>query len=315
MVTGCMLARGCQRYRGAWTRWGGGFASALWLGLSSPALAQRLDVHVAGACPNRAALQQALEPLVDTPVSTVTDTPAAPDPERVAQVEDAGDRYRVVVGAAARTIDDAARDCRARARVAAVFIALNRPPPASAPFATAPSQGLRFGLSALVGASWQGSAGRPSPGVGLSGWLAVDGLRGAVELSAYLPEPIGQTTTGPAGQTPRAELLRVPLAIEAAYTWSLAPLSIGPLAGVSLDGYSLRVEGVDEPEQAFRVSPGIRLGLLLELALGGPFQLSLRTGGQLYPRPYRLRIAPEASLGRTPSVLAFALLGLGIALP
>ena len=74
-------------------------------------------------------LEQALAPLVGGDAQH----PRAAAARARASVRDLGERYRVEVGAVAREFDDSARDCRERARVAAVFIALNRKKAQAAP--------------------------------------------------------------------------------------------------------------------------------------------------------------------------------------
>ena len=66
-------------------------------------------------------------------------------PDAVATIEDLGETYRIGVGEAAREVRDPARKCLERARVAAVFLALNLPseepatPPPPLPHPAQPS--------------------------------------------------------------------------------------------------------------------------------------------------------------------------------
>jgi hypothetical protein len=96
-------------------------------------------VTIAGpveSCPTPAAVAEALGAVV--PAVAVAVAPAGARPAS-ARIEDLGERYRVSVGAAERVVDDPGRDCRERARVAAIFVALTLFPPSAGAPATGPA--------------------------------------------------------------------------------------------------------------------------------------------------------------------------------
>ncbi|MGC4086954.1 MAG: hypothetical protein QM756_03450 [Polyangiaceae bacterium] len=93
-----------------------------WAVLLSCALATA-PAAAAGACPTRDAVQSAVRALLERSHAEVDGL------EDKFSVEDEGARYSVNVLDRRRSYDDAQRDCRKRAEVAAVFIALTLAPP------------------------------------------------------------------------------------------------------------------------------------------------------------------------------------------
>jgi hypothetical protein len=81
----------------------------------------------ADACPAPAAVAAALAAVAPGERVEV----GAPEQAASARIDDLGPRYRVQVGQAARTIEDPGRDCKERARVAAIVVALTLFPPSA----------------------------------------------------------------------------------------------------------------------------------------------------------------------------------------
>jgi len=75
--------------------------------------ADGVTLNVVGACPDAAVVRGLLNELLSGDEARGT----------IVSIEDLGPHYRVAVRAAATTFDDPARDCAARARQAAVFVA------------------------------------------------------------------------------------------------------------------------------------------------------------------------------------------------
>ncbi|HOU93139.1 MAG TPA: hypothetical protein PLU22_18935, partial [Polyangiaceae bacterium] len=107
-----------------WRRLGAGAALATAIVTEAPPVAAEAKeplVIEGGSCPSAAEVGAALEPLLDEPARSQL---AAAPAERL-RVVDHGDRYRIEVGTTVREVADPERDCAERARISAVFIAMN----------------------------------------------------------------------------------------------------------------------------------------------------------------------------------------------
>lgn len=280
------------------------------------------ELHVAvedGACPDAEKLRDALSPLLEQGVALVFE--ATPSTTRRASVIDSGDRYAIEIDGARRDVDDARRDCVERARVAAVFMALNmqaqpapQPVPPSEPEPEprepepeAPPMPPGFGATAFVLAEHATEVDRTAFGGGASLFYATEPFR--FELSAGVLAPI-ELRLEPRGDVRgRVQLTRVPLALTASYLLRLGAFELGPVLGLALDVLHLRGQGVERPQSELRVSPGLLLGAGAQLRLTPRIGLVLELQMRAFPRAYRLTVEPTGALGETPRLWLSGQLG------
>jgi hypothetical protein len=307
------------------------------LSLSAGSVAQpnrELRLEVRAACPDRGLLEAELAPLLrDYRLNESASTAL------VARVEDLGDRYSVRLGDAARELSDPARHCLERARVAAVFLALNLPtlkddpalrddaqsegpapaasPPAGenesndasavtegAPEARASTLALDLRLFGFAEAAPEAAAMSAGGGVGASlpfgPWALT--LLGGVSM------PTRPSHTD--GDLPKFELWRMPFAALLGFNARRGVVGVGLEAGVALDLLRFRGEAVPNPESSWRLNPGLRLGAVLRLRAGQRLAALLMPGFSYFPRTYSIRVEPSSTLAETPRWWLGASLGL-----
>jgi hypothetical protein len=245
-------------------------------------------------------------------------TPTTDTSARI-EITDLGDSYRIRVGSSERQVDDPQRDCRERAKVSAVFIALNLParapePPPQAqqeaapraqPPAEQPSQ-TQLVLQLL---------GSVDDAPELSG--TVKGLyvgaalrRGRIDftLSGGMFAPLGVVV--PERETTAYELWRFPTSLTIGVMTDDRGLSVGIAGGLALD--LLRFRGVDlpNPDSGLRVNPGLLLALPLRLHASRHVAAVLMPTLALFPRTYIVRLEPTRQLDESPRFWLGARIGL-----
>lgn len=260
-----------------------------------------------------------LEPLIGHEHKLARDQGASGEPGARATVRDLGERYEIEVSGVLNAQADAARDCAERARVAAVFIAMNvraptlpreepREPaptvPASSPApATETTPTWQLSLGAFASLAYVPSA-RVSGGGGLELWLTRAHLRlgltsGALSASELAIDP----------GSGHVELLRLPSNLWAGAMWRISRFELGALLGPALD--ALRAQGRDltRSESGWRVNLGGALALQSRLVLGAGWSLGALVSGSFFPRSYQLQVAPDARSAETPRFWLTAQLG------
>lgn len=293
-------------------------ACCLGLTLAQTASAEgdrHLGLRVQGACPSNKLVVSELSPLLQG--YALDDAPA----ELVAEVEDLGDSYRISVAGASRTVRDPARHCLERARVAGVFLALNLPPSEPAPPVAArpvapppelpqvvspPAATLALELRPFADIEAAPGADAALTGLGLGASLRVR------ELAITL---LGAATTSttpyqPKGAPPRFELRRIPLAALLGWEASGGLLRVGFEAGPALDLLHFEGNNVPHPDQALRVSPGVRLNAVLRVRASHRWAAELLPVVSWFPRTYRVRVEPTDLLAETPRLWLGVTLGL-----
>jgi hypothetical protein len=226
---------------------------------------------------------------------------------------DAGSTYRVNAGGRAREYRDEARDCRHRARVTALFIALAidpadlalapAPRPATLagvagrapPDETPPSFRLRFeaGAAGVVGTS-------PDERVAQGG-ITVRAAIGAgrFALSAGLAGLVpSDSDVGPV----RVRLWRMPADVGARATFTFRALA--PYVELGMSAALVSVRGVDDASR--------RTATAVELGARGTAGIRLRTRSrcspffaltlEVIPSPPAVFALPQGTVGRTPYV-------------
>lgn len=150
-------ARTCEAAtRGAWMR----LACAMWvlcgaaLGGEARAEPPRTLLVIADGCPNAAQVRDMLAPLVAGTRVLIAPEQAGEGRGEAAHVRDLGGDYVIELRGAQRQHHDADADCKERARVAAVFIALNLPGRAAS---GAPAEPARAGANGAQSAQAAGA--------------------------------------------------------------------------------------------------------------------------------------------------------------
>lgn len=271
----------------------------------------------AGACPSAAEVRSQLEPLLDDAVRAYL---AAAPTERL-RIVDYGDRYRIEVGTTVREVADLERDCAERARISAVFIAMNLalpPAPRPGPVARSPVPVVveeeRGGLTSAQPVE---RAARSHVEVGLMVELAASPEARAVEpggrlgLSWRRPAWIYSVSTGVIAPArlelePRAagsghvELLRVPTQLGVTWARQGRRVEVGPHFALVGDVLLLRGRDLAANDNATRFDPGAALGAVLRARAGAHVWAFSTLTAAGYPAQYRLRVEPAGTAGRVP---------------
>lgn len=249
-------------------------------------------------------------------------------PDLVAVVEDLGESYRIGVATASREVRDPARKCLERARVAAVFLALNlpaagsaepEPPPRPLPeprrivdegaASTEPAllrAARAFEVRPFVLAEAASGASATSTGVGVGASLRFGAL--AVSLLGALT-----TSTTPyqaTGQPPRFELRRVPFSLLLGWEASLGMLGLGAEAGPAVDVLRFDGKAVPNPERALRANLGLRLNAVVRVRASRRLAAELLPVISWFPRTYLVQVEPSNLLAETPRLWLGVTLGL-----
>jgi len=246
----------------------------------------------------------------------------------VVVVEDLGKNYRVSIGSASREIRDERRGCLERARVAAVFSALNLPEsrpsaaPSNVPIGSAADreQGLPAGEHADLAA-------RASRTLRLRGFAQVDtapaadatarGIGAGMSLSwrdvsLGLQAAVTTPTTPfqPVDEPAAFELTRFPLAVLLGYSRGVGIFDFGLETGPAVDVLRFEGQGVPNPESSLRLNPGVRLQALLRVRASRRLAAELIPALSWFPRTYLVRVEPSRTLAETPRWWLGASIGL-----
>lgn len=311
--------------------------------LASVARADEVHVQVAeGACPDASLLEQKLAPLLPGVTLTFDALPApqASPALRSASANDAGERYTIEVAGLSREVEDPARDCVERARVAAVFIALNLAPKGEAtkepePAPPVPPEkpkfdedddddddddaadesetssglddppGLQLGLRLFGDGAYATAIDRGAFGGGLGAWLGQGGWRVALTLGALSPVRVSFEPVDGA-----VSVLRIPIVASADWVLRFGRLELGPSVGFALD--VLHMKGVElmRPQTELRLDPGLSLAAHVGLRVSSAVVVRLRLHAEAFARAYELRVDPLGPLAHTPRLWLGASLGL-----
>lgn len=301
---------------------GGMRASALMLatslvGATAQAQATGIDLSVEGSCPSAEDLRQKLEALLAPGEPLVAVAPDAPAGDAArARVRDLGEYYLVEAKDARRAIVDAAHDCAERARVAAVFVALNTGhglvPETAEPVPAASEDGRSshwsFGLLGVGAVVYAPEPARAAPGGGLGAFVEHGSLGVLLAFGGFAPVVLPLEASGAASGA--VDLARLPVLLAGRYALAGPDLDVAPNLGIALDVMHLRGLGVERPESTWRTNVGGRLGADVRLHVGAQIAVALRFGLSAFPRAYALVVEPLGALGHAPRVWLDA--GLGV---
>ncbi len=259
-------------------------------------------------------LRQKLQPLLgDGAELTVAPDPIVAAAPGHAVVVDLGQRYAIEVGGLRRELADPARDCIERARVAAVFIALNvkaqpaeRPPPEPEPREpetpeAEPSleeRGMRWGVRLSGEASYALAIDRSALGAGAGVWLGAGAYQ--VDAGAGALSPAEVELEARDGASGSVALMRIPLTFSASYLLRVGAVAFGPVLGLGVDLLRLRGQDVTRPQTELRINPGALAAVDAHLRFTPELSVLLRVGVSACPRAYDLSVDPQGRLGSTP---------------
>jgi hypothetical protein len=300
----------------------------------------------AESCPHADLLKSMLAPLLSEAILLSAEQLARPDARRV-RVRDLGLEYAIELEHTERRQRDPERNCEERARVAAVFIALNVNPkrPAEADTAgtpnteaLAPSAGgapatsstrpasstsnsadrparsanvLHVGLGAFASVMFAPQQTAVAPGGGATVWLELSALRLALSAALMGKVALPLSPREPGGS---AELWRVPLAANVGYLWRASRFALAPSLGIALDVLRMQGRGLGQSEHALRVNVGVDLELLASVSLRDRLALLASVSGAWFPRGYELRVEPAPRRAEAPELWLAGQLGIAFML-
>ena len=266
---------------------------------------------------------EALLPVVgkDAPLSSHAPT---------TRVMDMGDRFEVTAAGQAARYVDTARDCGARARVAAVFIALALRPPSMGlvnpapprdpepPPPTAAEQRVGINPTDTPSPAWARltiAARLDTPGLGADSDLTaggeIAGLVGrgrlGIAVSAALLAPTRRTL-----QAVSVRQQRFPFTAGLVLHHRLSPsFELRGKAALALVLLTLRGENVSPGETSTRLDPGAHLSTELHgPPLGHGLVPFVGVHAELFPRSYVLDVVPVGQVGVTNRFFLGATVGL-----
>ena len=272
-----------------------------------PSNAPKIEGEQISGCPTREAVAAALSPAL------VHLRPNADPLPADFRLVDLGDAFEVAAGGQVQRYADAGHDCAARARVAAVFVALAmnplsleapRPPPAvPPPVIQKPPPAAREpeGNWLSVGAAGRldgavGGGGDATSGATVGGELDVALGRGSfgVEASAGLV-----TSTQNTIASVQVTQQRFPCSLSATFRRrASAHLVVGAALGAALTPFTLHGQGLDTTLPVTRFDAGARFALELRVARPALFPFA-NLHVEYFPRTYEIAVAPLGNIGTT----------------
>lgn len=270
----------------------------------------RLDLQVSSQCPSRELIETELAPLLGE---------RAPELDTSLRIEisDSGDSYRISVGATEREVNDPQRDCQERAKVSAVFIALNLPtrapqappPPASPPPSPQPvarSSQMQLVLQLLGAVEHAPELSRTGNGLYVGPSLRTG--RFDLTLNSGIFAPL--SVAGAEREAATYELWRFPTSLTLGFNSDARGLGIGIAAGLAVDVLRFRGLQLPNPDSGLRVNPGFVLALPLRLHASRHVAAVLMPTLTLFPRTYIVRLEPTRTLDESPRFWLGARIGL-----
>jgi hypothetical protein len=232
--------------------------------------ADAAEDNAVSACPTREAIQESVRVLLSRSQVSADAAVATVD------VRDFGDRYVVTLDGRAREYTDQARDCGARARAAAVFVALiltppvatpptpnppveaERPKPPVAPPPAAKPKSSGFGVGVELGGAGVTAPRHDGSQYVIAGelHLVVAAERWGVGFGGSLPTVSTLDLSGV-----RVRERRIPLDIAIRRAWGSSWLRTGVELGAVAAIYELRQEAGGK--SATRIAPAARVGATL----------------------------------------------------
>lgn len=301
--------------------------------MARPALArtpEAIAISASGQCPAAESVQRQLVPLL---VETSVETSVVAGPRGSVDevwVADEGEEFRVKVRGVERVIENPARDCEERARIAAVLIALVVDPPLPAEDASVPETVIDSGPAAppkvapppppspLAPLGWATLAAATAvfaPGSdGSRTWGAGPALRALVGPAA---QPQWDLSLGAAFVSPvrldlesgGVRLTQVPLDLSGSLILGSQQVRGVVGAGVVGDLLHLTGTGVSQAQSSLRFDVGLRSHVGARFRLGAEVWGVAEVSGIFFPRPYEFEVSPSGVVGHTPALWLAATFG------
>ncbi len=276
-------------------------------------LAVYLDVE--GACPDRDTVEKELTPLLDR----WGFAPSADAGQETVRVVDRGDSVEISAVGDVREVSDPNGDCRERARVAAVFIALrlepavgptDEEPPGDEPSQKSEPAEVRRSSELVRVEVGVGGLANKSLDARL-GWTVGPLVSLAVErraMLAYFSASL-QTSTETEAEEVRLRFARMPFDLGLGYSLAHGHLSWTPLVSLAVD--SLRVTAPELPgaRPHGRLEVGPRFALRVARTFGAAHLFGVARLSW-FPRNYFVEVHPVGEVMRTPRFLLGASVGL-----
>ena len=261
----------------------------------------RLNLVVSSQCPSRELIEDQLAPLLGERTPEL-------DTSIAIEITDQGENYHIGVGTAEREVHDPRRDCQERAKVSAVFIALNLPArapevrplpaprPSPPPERPMPGSQTQVGLQLLGAVEYVPELSRAGKGfyAGASLW----GGRVELTLHSGIFAPLNVLAAEREGVT--YELWRLPSSLTVGFSTGGQALSLGLGGGLAVDVLRLRGVDVPNPDSGVRVNPGFLIALPLRLRANRHVAAVLVPTFTLFPRTYLVRLEPTREVDETP---------------
>jgi hypothetical protein len=267
-----------------------------------------LDLAVSSQCPSRELIETELAPLLGE---------RAPELDTSVRIEisDSGDSYRISVAATEREVSDPERDCQERAKVSAVFIALNlptrapQPPPPSelpSPQPVARSSQMQLVLQLLGAVEHAPELSRTGKGLYVGASLRTG--RFDVTLNSGIFAPL--SVAGAEREAATYEIWRFPTSLTLGFNTEGRGLGLGIAGGLAVDVLRFRGVELPNPDSGVRVNPGFVLALPLRLHASRHVAAVLMPTLTLFPRTYIVRLEPTRTLDESPRFWLGARIGL-----
>lgn len=272
-----------------------------------------LDLVASSHCPSRELIERELAPLLGGR-APVLDTSVS------IEITDSGESYRISVGSAEREVSDPRRDCEERAKVSAVFVALNlptrapEPPPPQAPQRAphqpeaTPARPRQMQLVLQLFGAVEHAAELSRAGKGL--YLGASLRRGRADLTLNAGAFAPLRVVAADREAVAYELWRLPTSLTLGFSTDSRVISVGIAGGLAFD--VLRFRGIDlpDPDSGVRINPGFVVTLPLRLHANRHVAAVLMPTLSLFPRTYIVRLEPTRDLGESPRFWLGARIGL-----
>lgn len=281
--------------------------------LARPALARppdELAIAATGQCPSAERVQRQLIPLLAQTSVVVGPATSA----EVVSVADQGEKFRVKLRDVERVIENPARDCEERARIAAVLVALVVDPPLPTGDSAGPQRAVqpeptppkapstppaRLSWATLAGAT----AALAPASEGSRTWGAGPLLRALlgqagwdVSLSAAFVSPVKLDL-----ESGGVRLTRFPLDLSGSLLFGSSEVRGVVGAGLAGDLLHLTGTGVSQAQSSLRFDAGFRAHVGFRFRFGAKVWGLAELSGTFFPRPYEFEVPPSGVVGHTPA--------------
>ncbi len=273
---------------------------------------QRVSVRAVGACPSALAVARELNPLLSKWEITAEDQHV----DACARLDDLGASFRIAIQGEIREVENSPADCRERARVAAVVIAMqletpsgSAAPPADALETEPPSEEVAEPVEALQNESehptrWEMQADLLVAG-GIDA-IAPFGLGPRVAVQWMASRWLLRLGAGVLffSRIEAGELLlsyaRFPIDFAVGRALTVGDFRLSPSLALAFDPFRVEAPELDGAQGTARLDVGARLGFQVSRA-SWPLRPTLELQASWFPRDFELYVSPQGEIARTPN--------------